>query len=200
LIIFLEGKMSNQGSTNDPSENSAIAQFLTPEAMLTPGVAGSLTMMITNALALNFAMPRAWVGLSLSFVFGLLVLVTSRSVLQKTVFYILNSLVIFCVAAGANGLGAGSAPRVSLSLITSSFAAEISSQNQKTLEYCSNLSSVVEAAQKANQAPDKIVELVKPCQEVTKDLAKGINGQSDLAKPTDTVAKTTGNFFSPWKF
>ena len=55
-------------------EESSISQFLTPEAMLTPGVAGSLAMMITNALAVNFNAPRAWTGLVLSFVFGLLVL------------------------------------------------------------------------------------------------------------------------------
>ena len=71
--------MTDSNSQNNSPANNPLAQFLTPEAMLTPGVAGSLTMMITNALTLNFAMPRAWVGLGLSFIFGLLVLVTTRS-------------------------------------------------------------------------------------------------------------------------
>jgi hypothetical protein len=194
--------MSEPRPTNDPPENNAIAQFLTPEAMLTPGVAGSLTMMITNALTLNFAMPRAWVGLGLSFIFGLLVLVSARGLLQKAVFYILNSLVIFCVAAGANGIGAGSTQRVSLSLITAVFAEEISSaasQNQKTLEYCSNLSSLVETAQKTNQPPDKIVELIKPCQDFSRNLAKNGGSLNEVTKPAENVTKS-GSFFSPWKF
>jgi hypothetical protein len=95
----MEGEMANSNTIQD---------FLTPEAMLTPGVAGSMTMMITNALATNFNMPRAWLGLSLSFVFGLLVLVSTKGFLLKALFYVLNSLVIFCVAVGANGLGANS--------------------------------------------------------------------------------------------
>jgi hypothetical protein len=41
-------------------DRTAPDEFLTPEAMLTPGVAGALTMMITNALGSNFAAPRAW--------------------------------------------------------------------------------------------------------------------------------------------
>jgi hypothetical protein len=187
-------------SQDTSSENNPLSQFLTPEAMLTPGVAGSLTMMITNALTVNFAMPRAWVGLGLSFVCGLLVLVTARNLLQKAVFYVLNSLVIFCVAAGTNGLGAGAAQRLSLSLTTTASAQDLSSDaapKQRTLEYCSNLSTVVEAAQKANQPADKILELVKPCQIISKDL---LEGGSAVAGSQSTDIKSPGKFFSPWKF
>jgi hypothetical protein len=187
-------------SNKNSSSTSAIEQFLTPEAMLTPGVAGSLTMMITNALTANFAMPRAWVGLGLSFVFGLLVLVTTRSLLVKGVFYLLNSLVIFCVAAGANGIGTGATQRASLSLTTTAFAEEISadaSQKLQTLEYWSNLSAAVEAAQKANQPPEKIVDLVKPCQTVSKDL---LQNKSAITDSLSKVSKPAGSFFSPWKF
>ena len=58
--------MPDTDDANHSRQSNPLAQFLTPEAMLTPGVAGSLTMMITNALTQNFAMPRAWVGLALS--------------------------------------------------------------------------------------------------------------------------------------
>ncbi|WP_130583563.1 hypothetical protein [Bradyrhizobium sp. Leo170] len=188
--------MSNSDSQNNSPASNPLSQFLTPEAMLTPGVAGALTMMITNALTVNFSMPRAWVGLGLSFVFGLLVLVTTRNLLQKAVFYVLNSLVIFCVAAGANGLGAGASQRVSLSLTTTAFAQDItSSQKQQTLEYCSNLSAAVAEAQKANQPPDKILELIKPCQTVSKDILR-----SGIAGGANSVTQPTGRFFSPWKF
>jgi hypothetical protein len=159
------------------SNNNAIDQFLTPEAMLTPGVLGSLTMMITNALTQHFYMERAWLGLGLSFLFGLLVLVTARSILVRSVFYLMNSLVIFCMAAGANGLGAGAAQRVSFSLTTTAYAQD------STPPYCANLPAAVDAAQKANQPPEKIVAMVKACQTQN--------------RPSTAAS---GKFFSPWKF
>jgi hypothetical protein len=195
MEFFWEGEMAGSNS------NSPIEQFLTPEAMLTPGVAGSLTMMITNALTVNFAMPRAWVGLGLSFIFGLLVLVTTRNLMVKCVFYVLNSLVIFCVAAGANGLGAGAQQRTSLSLTTTAFAQELSpdaSQKLQTLEYCSNLSAAIEAAQKANQPPEKIRDLVKPCQVISNDL---LQSKNEVVNPlSSSASKSVGKFFSPWRF
>lgn len=190
--------MPDTDDANHSRQSNPLAQFLTPEAMLTPGVAGSLTMMITNALTQNFAMPRAWVGLALSFIFGLLVLVATRNLLQKGVFYILNSLVIFCVAIGANGIGAGAAQRVSLSFVTTVFADELSTgpQQQQTLEYCSNLSSIVEQAQKSNQPPEKIRDLLKPCQTISQDILKS----GSVAVEAPSAASKSGRFFSPWKF
>ncbi len=93
-------------------------QFLTPEAMLTPGAAGALTMMITNALALNFDTHRALTGLLLSFMFGAVVFVASRSIWQRGLFYVINSLIIFCVALGTNAVGVTR----SVSLSTAAFA------------------------------------------------------------------------------
>lgn len=55
FMAILEEEMTDSNSQNNSPANNPLAQFLTPEAMLTPGVAGSLTMMITNALTLNFA-------------------------------------------------------------------------------------------------------------------------------------------------
>jgi hypothetical protein len=199
FMAILEEEMTDSNSQNNSPANNPLAQFLTPEAMLTPGVAGSLTMMITNALTLNFAMPRAWVGLGLSFIFGLLVLVTTRNLLQKGVLYVHNSLVIFCVAAGANGIGTGAAQRVSLSLTTTVFAAEISADASQiqALEYCSNLSATVDAALKANQPPEKIQDLIKPCQAASKDI---LQGGSVATGSQSNVTKSVRSFFSPWKF
>jgi hypothetical protein len=182
----------NTGNQNQ----SPIQEFLTPEAMLTPGVAGSLTMMITNALATNFTMPRAWVGLCLSFLFGLLVLVSARHIVTKCVFYVLNSLVIFCVAVGANGIGVAGSQQASFSVVTSALAQEIkpAEANKKTLEYCSNLSATVERAQKAGESPDKILELIRPCQTVSKEI---LTGQS-LGGPNSEVNRAN-TFFAPWR-
>jgi hypothetical protein len=88
---------------------SDIDKFVTPESMLTPGLAGGMTMGITNALAFQFALDApqpALIALVLSFVFGLCVFSAKagrRGV--KALFWVVNSLVIFTVAAGSNSLG-----------------------------------------------------------------------------------------------
>jgi hypothetical protein len=51
-----------------------IEKFVTPESMLTPGLAGGMTMGITNALAFQFALDApqpALIALVFSFVFEL---------------------------------------------------------------------------------------------------------------------------------
>ena len=87
-----------------------IEKFVTPESMLTPGLAGGMTMGITNALAFQFALnaPQpALIALVLSFVFGLCVFVSGKPGKRafKLLFWVVNSLVIFTVAAGSNSLG-----------------------------------------------------------------------------------------------
>jgi hypothetical protein len=84
-----------------------IDKFLSPEAMLTPGVAGGTTMVIANALANNFEIlsrNRSGVGLLLSFIFGLLVMTSPRQWWVRITYYVLNSLIIFCVAFGSGNL------------------------------------------------------------------------------------------------
>jgi hypothetical protein len=84
-------------------------EFLNPSSMLTPGFAGGMTMAITNVVSAQFALSApgpAYVGLGLSFLFGLLALVSKDvSLLQRGVYYVLNSLVIFVVAVGSNSVG-----------------------------------------------------------------------------------------------
>lgn len=88
-------------------------EFLNPSSMLTPGLAGGMTMGITNVLSGQFGFApggTAYAGLGLSFLFGLLVWVNEDvSRLKKAVFYVLNSLVIFVVAVGSNTVGLASA-------------------------------------------------------------------------------------------
>jgi hypothetical protein len=89
---------------------SDMEKFLTPESMLTPGLAGGMTMGITNALAFQFGLIApgpALIALTLSFLFGLCVFVSSKKSARvvKLLFWVINSLVIFTVAAGSNALG-----------------------------------------------------------------------------------------------
>jgi hypothetical protein len=186
---------------------NTIQDFLTPEAMLTPGVAGSMTMMITNALATNFNMPRAWLGLALSFVFGLLVLVSTKTMLLKTLFYVLNSLVIFCVAVGANGLGTGAISVQAHTLrfgIAPAYAQTSSTTAPATsaqdIEHCANISATVEAAQKRGAPSDQILDLIRPCQNLSQDLLANKPTSIQPGAEINSEAKISGRFFSPWKF
>lgn len=83
-----------------------VNDFLNPESMITPGVAGGITMTITNTLTSQFSLPGRWTALAISFLCGLLVFVTKRfSFGKKLVFYVINSLIIFTVATGTNYYG-----------------------------------------------------------------------------------------------
>jgi hypothetical protein len=214
---------------NGIANSNPLQDFLTPEAMLTPGVAGSMTMMITNALATNFDMPRAWMGLVLSFVFGLLVLVSAKGLLVKGLFYVLNSLVIFCVAVGANGLGAAGAPvhaallgigpayaqtapatstqslqpakpapatsTQSLQPATSAPAASV-----QDVQHCANIAATVEAAQKSGASSDKILALIRPCQNLSQDILQGKISANSSGLVRAAEPEVSGKFFKPWKF
>lgn len=83
--------------------------FLNPSSMMTPGAAGALTMTVANTVTLQFGLAESWmagIALSVSFLFGLLVLTAeAMPVWRKIVYYIINSLIIFTVAVGSNTLG-----------------------------------------------------------------------------------------------
>jgi len=89
-------------------EKAKVEEFLQPKAMLTPGIAGGVTMLIANALWVAFSLPPRWTSLVLSFLLGLLVFVATRVPLwQRAVYYLLNSLIIFSVSIGTNYVGVG---------------------------------------------------------------------------------------------
>lgn len=106
-----------------------VRDFLHPASMLTPGLAGAVTMMITNALANQFEVEPSWTGLIISFICGLLVLVSNVVWWQKAVYYVLNSLIIFCVAAGSSGLASSATESASIHFgISSAYAAQAASK------------------------------------------------------------------------
>jgi hypothetical protein len=84
-----------------------MSDFLNAKSMLTPGIAGGLVMLLTDALASQFGAAPNWTALVLSALVGLLVLGDTKvPVVQRAVFYVLNALIIFAVAVGTNQLGA----------------------------------------------------------------------------------------------
>lgn len=79
-------------------------EFLNPNSMLTPGIVGGLTVSISMPLSLHFGLSVKWVALTVSFLFGALIVVYSREAmayLQRGLYWILNSLIIFSVSIGA---------------------------------------------------------------------------------------------------
>lgn len=111
------GRKSDRRNLSDLNmEKNMYKEFLNPKSMLTPGIAGSLTMLITNTLASQFSLPPNYTGLVISFMFGLVVLVSTVTIAWlRIVLYILNSLLIFSVALGTNHVGAGVAKPVRVS-------------------------------------------------------------------------------------
>ena len=83
-----------------------IDEFLNPKSMITPGAAGALTMLIANTLWVTFAWPQRYTGLILSFMFALIAFVAAAiPKWQRVIYWLLNGLIIFSVAAGANVAG-----------------------------------------------------------------------------------------------
>lgn len=85
--------------------------FINPKSMLTPGVAGSLMMFLVNGIGFQFPeIPHRYLALFLSFLIGAIVWFSETGgksvVLQKAVYWILNSLVIFAVGFGTANLAA----------------------------------------------------------------------------------------------
>jgi hypothetical protein len=81
-------------------------EFLNPKSMITPGVAGTLLMFLVNGLCVPFPeLPPRYVALVLSFAIGL-ILVRSLDckLMERGIYWILNSLVIFIVGFGATNL------------------------------------------------------------------------------------------------
>ncbi|MFP5304982.1 MAG: hypothetical protein ACLGI7_04050 [Gammaproteobacteria bacterium] len=84
-------------------------EFLNPKSMLTPGAAGSMVMLITNAICASFmeVEPR-WAALILSFTFGAFVVHAADLKLgTKAGFWLVNSLIIFSVSVGTANVAAG---------------------------------------------------------------------------------------------
>ena len=78
--------------------------FLNPNSMLTPGIAGGLTVTITLPLVTQFYLSFKWVALAVSFLIALSVIFSFKEkikVPQKVAYCLLNTLIIFSVSVGA---------------------------------------------------------------------------------------------------
>jgi hypothetical protein len=82
-------------------------EYLNSRAMLAPGVAGATTTTIAGTMSTIFGWPGSHTALTVSFLLGMVVFSDkSIPVLQRLVFYLVNSMIIFSVAVGLNTAGA----------------------------------------------------------------------------------------------
>lgn len=84
-----------------------VNEFFNARSMLTPGIAGATTMMITSSLVSAFGWPANYVALVISLLVGLVAMSdeTVESLPLRVLLYALNSLVIFSTAYGLNAAG-----------------------------------------------------------------------------------------------
>ena len=83
-------------------------EFLNPKSMLTPGVAGAMVMLLSNAICQAFPeVAFRYMALGISFLLGS-VLLSEKSMefTRRFGFWVLNSLIIFAMGVGATNIGA----------------------------------------------------------------------------------------------
>lgn len=101
--------LANQsGSSGSTGLEFTKSEFLNPKSMITPGIAGGTTMLITNAMCCSFELEcaRPHIALMVSALFAIAaVSVIKMSYWQKSVFFILNTLIVFSMALGTNTAG-----------------------------------------------------------------------------------------------
>jgi len=84
---------------------STTSDFLEPNSMLTPGIAGGLTVTITTALYNGFGLGFNWTALIVSCILAFLIISSIDKQVKislKTVYFVLNTLIIFSVTQGAS--------------------------------------------------------------------------------------------------
>jgi hypothetical protein len=82
-------------------------EFLNPKAMLTPGVAGGMVMFLVNGLSVPFPeLPPRYAALAISCVIAAIVVSADKlGWIQRGLYWVVNSLVIFVMGFGAASLG-----------------------------------------------------------------------------------------------
>ena len=81
-----------------------VKEFLNPKSMMTPGVAGGLTVSISMPIAVQFGLSFKWIALIVSLLLSFIVVLQSEDVkpnILKGLYIILNTLIIFSVSMGA---------------------------------------------------------------------------------------------------
>lgn len=109
-------------TSREPENAPGLDAFLNPHSMVTPGLLGSAVTLGANSLGQLQLAPLLWIYLALSFAFGVTAIINSGSLIQKGLFYFLNSIIIFSVALGANKIGMETAKQAQLNVVSTAYA------------------------------------------------------------------------------
>jgi hypothetical protein len=91
---------------SQPDSGMKWDDFLNPRSMLTPGIAGSMVMVITNTLWVEFMVPQKWTALVLSFLLIIPILLKfAASWFENIVYFVFNGLIVFSLAVNTNFAG-----------------------------------------------------------------------------------------------
>jgi len=177
--------------------------------MLTPGLAGALTMMISNALTHAFGLNPAWTALALSFLLGMVVWVATAALLARCIYYVCNSLIIFSVAFGTNSFGFNAnVPTASFSLTSAAYAQTPTNTKNGTqaggssAEINAMLNTLLQnAAKSGTNDPAVIAQKKQLSALIVSKTGKSAQVKSNAVTPVPAQApnKTPG-FFQPWRF
>lgn len=101
--------------------------WLNPKSMLTPGIAGGITMMVATTLWCHFDVEPKWTGLASSFLLGLMVFKTEDVPhLQRAIYYVFNSLIIFSIGLGTGDIAHKFEKRKNSAVVRASIAEPLS--------------------------------------------------------------------------
>lgn len=74
--------------------------------MLTPGIAGSVVMVIANTMWIEFMIPQKWTALVLSFLIIIPILMQfGVSLIENIIYFMFNGLIIFALSVNTNFAG-----------------------------------------------------------------------------------------------
>ncbi len=174
---------------------SDVKDFLNPNSMLTPGIAGGITMTIANSLWVNFDLPPKYTAIAMCLLLGLMVLAELKApVWQKPVYYIINVLIIFSVSAGSNVVGMSASQLKILS--------EASQTEEKKLaetNYLQEIAGFLISNVNAAESKRTKVETSKSnsnTQIKRQKVSKVI--QSSKSKQKPSIKRKEKPFFRPW--
>ncbi|MBU1311917.1 MAG: hypothetical protein KKE30_20535 [Gammaproteobacteria bacterium] len=138
------------------------AEFINPKSMMTPGIASTAILLVANTLNLHFELKASVTALVLSFLIGLVVFLAEQmKLIERVIYYIVNSLILFSMAVGGNqGIVSLSAPvnrPNELSLIAQPFNQEYARQvayqrvlNENLADRVEVLKSVISSSNSAS--------------------------------------------------
>lgn len=189
-----------------PEENNVkLTDFLNPRSMLSPGVAGSLVMLVANTLWVQFMVPQKWSALALSFLLIIPVLIRfSATIFENVIYFIFNGLIVFALAVNTNFVGA------KIQEITMS-GEQASLDTQKINTALKN--SLMVASTSTDQKINKInhIQLANNDDSTIANLGLAANnrknGKTDFSKQTEKKSeekhnneknKKDRNFFGKW--